>query len=45
MKQLKTGPCREEQSGWIRGLTLIPLALTLLETSAGAMHIAEGMLP
>ena len=45
MKQLKTGPCREDQSGWIRGLTLIPLALTLLETSAGAMHIAEGMLP
>ena len=45
MKQLRTGPCREDQSGWIRGLTLIPLALTLLETSAGAMHIAEGMLP
>ena len=45
MKQLKTGPCREDRSGWIRGLTLIPLALTLLETSAGAMHIAEGMLP
>ena len=45
MKQLRTGPCREDRSGWIRGLTLIPLALTLLETSAGAMHIAEGMLP